>query len=143
MPPKQWQREQELAEENRKRDTQRLADSTKAKHGVIVYAWSKDGKPPTIHECQSGFSWPSFTLVPEILSVVDLTGAGSTARLCVQFYRRARGVWVGVDAGYVLGLRAGNLIFLKASHVEDTLLFSPFCWKFTPVHQGSEYKYAL
>ena len=57
------------------------------------------------------------------LSVVDLTGAGSTARSRVQFYCRALGVWVGVDAGYVLELRAGDRIFLKASHVEDTLEF--------------------
>jgi hypothetical protein len=126
MPPiftEQWQCEQELAEENRKCDAQRLADSTKAKHGVVVYAWSEDGKPPTVHEFQSGFSWPFFTLVPEILSVVDLTSAGSTVRSRVQLYRSALGVWVGVDAGYVLELRAGDRIFLKASHVEDTLEF--------------------
>jgi len=126
MPPiftEQWQREQELAEENRKRDAQRLADSAKAKHGVVVYAWSEDGKPPTVHEFQLGFSWPFFTLVPEILSVVDLTSAGSTVRSHVQLYRGALGVWVGVDAGYVLELRAGDRIFLKASHVEDTLEF--------------------
>jgi hypothetical protein len=39
MPPiftEQWQRKQELPEENQKRDSQRLADSTTAKHGVVV-----------------------------------------------------------------------------------------------------------
>ena len=25
-----------------------LADSMKAKHGVVVYTWSEDGTPPTI-----------------------------------------------------------------------------------------------
>jgi hypothetical protein len=126
MPPiftEQWQREQEIAEENRKRNAQRLADSTKAKHGVVVYAWSEDGSPPTVHEFQSGFSWPFFTLIPEILSVVNLTGAGSTTRSLVQLYRRALGVWVGVDAGYVVELHAGDRVFLKASHVKDTLEF--------------------
>jgi hypothetical protein len=57
MPPiftEQWQREQELAEKNRKRDAQRLAaNSTKAKHGVVVYALSEDGRPPTVHGFQS------------------------------------------------------------------------------------------
>lgn len=119
----QRQREQELAEENRKRDAQRLAaNSTKSKHGVIVYTWSEDGKPPAVHEFQSGFSSPFFTLIPEILSVVDLAGAGTT-HLRVQLYRRALGVWVDVDAGYVAELRAGDRVFLKASHVQDTLEF--------------------
>ena len=95
MPPiftDQWRREQELAEKNRERDAQCLANASKAKHGVVIYAWSEDGRPPTVHEFQSR----------------------------VQLYHCALGVWVGVDAGYVVELRAGDRIFLKASHVEDT-----------------------
>jgi len=72
----------------------------KPSKGVVVYAWS-EGRPPTLREFQSGFSWP-FILISEILSVVDVTGAGSTTRSRVQLYRRVLGVWVGVDAGYVV-----------------------------------------
>ncbi|KAF8811236.1 hypothetical protein BYT27DRAFT_7221606 [Phlegmacium glaucopus] len=126
MPPiftAQWQCKQELVEENQKCDAQHLANSTKTKHGVVVYAWSEDGRPPTVYKFQSGFSWPFFTLAPEILSVVDLTGAGSTTCSCFQLYRHALGVWVGVDTGYVVELHAGNRVFLKASHIEYTLKF--------------------
>ena len=105
----QWQREQELAEENRKRDAQRLADSTKAKHGVAVYAWSEDGKPPTVHEFQSKFF---SSLTSRVLAARLARTSNSIAALL--------GVWVGVDAGYVLELHASDRIFLKASHVEDT-----------------------
>jgi len=120
---KQWQREQELAEEIRKWDTRRLANSTKAKYGIVVHAWSEDGRPLSGHEFQSGFSWTFITLIPEVLSVVDVTGAGSATRSRIQLYRRALGVWVGVEAGYVVELRAGGRVFLKASHVQGTLEF--------------------
>jgi len=70
------------------------------------------------HVLQSGFSWPFFSLIPEILSVVDLSGAGSATCSRIQLYRCALGVWVGVDAGYVI--RAGDRVFLTASHVQDT-----------------------
>jgi len=109
---------QELAEENRKWDARRLANSTTAKYGVVVHAWSEDGRPLAGHEFQSGFSWMFITLILEVLSVVDVTGAGSTTRSYVERYRRALGVWVGVDAGYVI--RAGDRVFLTASHVQDT-----------------------
>ena len=98
----QWQCEQELAEENRKRDAQRLADSTKAKHGVAVYAWSEDGKPPTVHEFQSKFF---SSLTSRVLAARLARTSNSIAALL--------GVWVGVDAGYVLELHAGDRISLK------------------------------
>lgn len=123
MPPiftEQWRREQELAEENRRREAEVLMNTAKAKHSVVVYARSEDGKPPAVHEFQSGFSWPFFTFTPKILSVVDLTGIDSTSRSRVQLYCRPLGIWVGVDPGYVLELRTGDRVFFKASHVEDT-----------------------
>ena len=123
MPPifmEKWQHEQELTEENQKRDAQCLANASKAKHSVVIYAWSEDGRPPTVHEFQSRFLWPFYTLAPEILLVFDLMGAGSTIHSHVQLYHCALGVWVGVDAGYVVELCAGDHIFLKASHIEDT-----------------------
>ena len=50
-------------------------------------------------------------------------GTGSATCSRAQLYRHLLAIWVGVDAGYVLELRVGDRIFLKASHVEDTLQF--------------------
>jgi hypothetical protein len=50
-------------------------------------------------------------------------GIGSTTCSRVQLYHHLLGIWVGVDAGYVLELRVGDCIFLKASHIEDTPQF--------------------
>ena len=119
----QWWHEQELAEENQKHNAQCLVNASKAKHGVVIYAWSEGGRPPTVYKFQSGFSWLFFTLAPVILLVINLMGAGSTIHSCVQLYHCALGVGVGVDAGYVVELCAGDCIFLKASHIENTPKF--------------------
>ena len=126
MPPifvEQWRREQELAEQKRTIDAHRIASAKQAKHSVAVYAWLEDGAPPLVHEFQSGFTWPFFTLTPEILAVVELDGGGGNARSRLQLYRPSLGVWAGVSEGYTLELCEGDRVFLRGSDVVETADF--------------------
>lgn len=120
MPPiftEQWRREQEIAELKRQRDAQQLENASQSKHGVVVYAWSKDNEPPSIHEFQGGWSWPYFKLTPAVLSTVELMGSTETAKPCIQLYRHGLSTWVTIDPGHTIELCAGDRVFLKARHV--------------------------
>jgi hypothetical protein len=121
MPPiftSQWKKEQELAEEQRKMESERKLCAAQVKHAVIVYAWAEDSKPAIVEEFQEGplaFIWPYFPLSASVLSALSLTGSAPR----VQLYRQALGTWVNVNVGHVIELKEGARVFLKASHVVD------------------------
>jgi hypothetical protein len=115
----QWQREQELQEEKRKQDAHRALVTERAAHSAIIYAWSEDGKSPEVHEFQSGFTWPYFSLTAHILSTVNLMSSDSR----VQLYRNTLGTWVTITIDHVIQLSEGMRIFLKSSHVNDPVHF--------------------
>lgn len=63
----QWKKEQELAEEQRRVESEQKLCAAQVKHTVIVYAWVEDLKPAIVEEFQEGplaFTWPYFPLLP-------------------------------------------------------------------------------
>ena len=62
-----WEKEQELAEEQRRVESEQKLCAPQVKHTIIVYAWVEDLKPPIVEEFQEGplaFTWPYFPLLP-------------------------------------------------------------------------------
>ena len=72
----------------------RLGNVTKSKHGVILYASSGDDK--ATHRAQ----------VPQNFRGLHPQISLARIRSRPQLYCRPLGIWVGVDAGYVVELRA-------------------------------------
>ena len=90
MPPtftEQWGREQELAEENGKRDAQHLANATKAQHGFVVYAWSEDGRRRDTHSEDAGKRWPADYLVQDIVRFFSDRSEHPQEQLRTVFHR--------------------------------------------------------
>ncbi|EDQ98493.1 uncharacterized protein LACBIDRAFT_335915 [Laccaria bicolor S238N-H82] len=119
MPPiftSQWKREQELAEEQRRVESEQKPCAAQVKHTVIVYAWAEDLKPATVEEFQEGlltFTWPYFPLSTSVLSMLSLNDPATH----VQLYCQALGTWVNINVGHVIELKEGARVFLKPSHV--------------------------
>jgi len=114
----QLRREQELLEDQRQRDAERIQNEKRSKQSVIVYAWNQDASPPLIRMFQAGFTWPFFVLTPQILSFVGLTDTADRGGL--QMYETASlGAWVHIDGGHTLEVREGQRIFIKDVAVRD------------------------
>lgn len=114
----QLRREQELLEDQRQRDAERIQNEKRAKHSVVIYAWNKDASPPLIRMFQAGFTWPFFVLTPRVLSLVGLAEAADHGGL--QMYETASlGAWVHIDGGHTLEVREGHRIFIKDVAVHD------------------------
>ena len=114
MPPFS-QRGQGTAEANQKQHAQRLANTTEANHGAVVYTWSGDDKP-TVHNFQSEFRGLHPQLALYLLASPALSPPSWHLGWC-----------------YGVELHAGDLIFLKANHVADTLEFDK------PLHSRTLY----
>ena len=114
----QLRREQELLEDQRQRDAERIQNEKRSKQSVVVYAWNQDASPPLIRMFQAGFTWPFFVLTPKILSFVGL--ADTADRGGLQMYETASlGAWVHIDGGHTLEVREGQRIFIKDVAVRD------------------------
>jgi len=83
----QLRREQELLEDQRQCDAERIQNEKRSKQSVVVYAWNQDASPPLIRMFQAGFTWPFFVLTPKILSFVGL--ADTADRGGLQMYETA------------------------------------------------------
>ena len=106
IPPfSRWKREQELAEENQKRDAQVLANAAKANMKPYM-----SGRGMLNHPADSNRDFRDFSCCP----------------------------LGGVDAGYGVEIRRRSY-FLKASHIEDALKYTPstsqYPWKETVCSQ--------
>jgi hypothetical protein len=114
----QLRREQELLEDQRQRDADRIQNEKRAKQSVVIYAWNQDASPPLIRMFQAGFTWPFFVLTPSILSLVGLADAADHGGL--QMYETASlGAWVHIDSGHTLEVHEGHRIFIKDVAVRD------------------------
>ncbi|KAF8204613.1 hypothetical protein BJ912DRAFT_938851 [Pholiota molesta] len=124
MPPiftEQWQREQELLEEQQRTESQQKVHAALVKNTVTVYAWLENSMPPMIQDFQGSisFTWPYFPLSLSILSTVLLTGPDK----CVQLYRKSLGTWVNICPGHIVDIGDDPRLFLKASHVTNYVDF--------------------
>ncbi|KAF8236154.1 hypothetical protein L208DRAFT_1035315, partial [Tricholoma matsutake] len=122
MPPiftDQYHHEQELLEKNHVVEAQRQQLMKQSKHGIVVYAWAKDDESLTIQEFQAEFQWPHFVLTSDILS--DLT---LSVPLITQLFQPSLSTWVNVKPGYVITVKEGDHVFLKASQVKSYLDFN-------------------
>ncbi|KAG6805813.1 hypothetical protein H0H92_013904, partial [Tricholoma furcatifolium] len=115
MPPiftEQWEREQQLREERRCADAARIEGVKRAKHTVVVYAWSEESSPPTIMEFQEGFTYPYFILTPTILNDLNINPSPY-----FNLYRHSLKVWTTVKAGHSVTIDNTASIFVKSSTI--------------------------
>jgi len=108
-------RQQELEEKKHQEDAERQLCATKAEHAVIVYAWTRDGESPCIHEFQAGFSWRYFIISHSILEALHLANLSPSVE--VQLFHHGLKTWVCIDEGHVVAFHPGVRIFLKATNV--------------------------
>ena len=114
----QLRREQELLEDQRQLDADRIQNEKRTKQSVVIYAWNQDASPPLIRMFQAGFTWPFFVLTPSILSLLGLADAARHGGL--QMYETASlRAWVHIDDGHTLEVREGHRIFIKDVAVRD------------------------
>ena len=101
------EKEQELAEEQRRVESELKLCAAQVKHTVIIYAWVEDSKPAIVEEFQEGplaFTWPYFPLSTSLFSTLSLTGSATR----VQLYHQALGTWVNINVGHVIKLKEGT-----------------------------------
>jgi hypothetical protein len=79
----------------------------------------QNGCEPTVVQFQSGFQWPHFALTHDVLCELDLTTTANEADICVKLYNSSLRTWTKVHPGFVIAVKEGEQVFLKALHVTD------------------------
>ena len=104
--------QQQLREQQQKLNLELQAHAKKTKECVTIYAWINDDTPAIVHIVQSGFVWPYFSLLSELLSTLGLAEA-STHGLLWLYDETDFMDWVAVDVGHMIEVQEGQQIFLK------------------------------
>ena len=70
---------------------------------------------PSVVQFQEGFTWPLFVITADVLRELDLlptpTDGASLQR--IMLYNQLQGVWAKIKTDHVVGLKAGDRVFLK------------------------------
>ncbi|KAF8813692.1 hypothetical protein BYT27DRAFT_7180444 [Phlegmacium glaucopus] len=94
----QSKREQEMRENARVIEEQRLAAIKKVKHTITVCAWLVDGDGPEEFIHQGGFVWPNFCISTAVLAAAGFQTADENA--WYHLYNRPRRSWQRFKANH-------------------------------------------
>ncbi|KAG2145258.1 hypothetical protein DEU56DRAFT_754116 [Suillus clintonianus] len=106
-------REEELQEDRRQRDLER------------VQAAHEDGIEPIIYEFQDGFKLPNFSFSLDVLHKLGMVSHDksvlATTILPIQHYNCLLGTWTHFDIGHMVSLqeRDNSILLVKDPHVKD------------------------
>lgn len=112
----QSKREQELRENARIVEEQRLAAIKKVKHTVTVCAWLSDDDGPEEFIHQGGFVWPNFCISTSILAAAGFQTSDENA--WYHLYNRSRRSWQRFKANHVITVDSTTEVLIKDVNVK-------------------------
>ncbi|KAG1788960.1 uncharacterized protein HD556DRAFT_1538510 [Suillus plorans] len=123
-------REEEMNEERRQCELERLQAAAREKNTVVVYAWTQNGVEPIIYEFQDGFKLPNFYFTLSVLQKLCMTSEvpdiPAPARIApIQRYNRALDTWTQFDVGHMVTLheRDAGILFVRDARVRECVDF--------------------
>ncbi|KAF8806654.1 hypothetical protein BYT27DRAFT_7041765, partial [Phlegmacium glaucopus] len=112
----QWATEQELREKQRQYDASRIENARKAKHTVMIYAWTEEDTDPNIVQFQEGFTWPYFEINDHVLDLADISPLPANRQFKV--FNTRLGIWTTAHSPYIIEVNEqASSIFIKRFNV--------------------------
>ncbi|EDR00179.1 uncharacterized protein LACBIDRAFT_334423 [Laccaria bicolor S238N-H82] len=112
----QSKREQELRENTRVVEEQRLAAIKKVKHTVTVCTWLSDDDGPEEFIHQGGFVWPNFCISTSLLAAAGFQTSNEDA--WYHLYNRSRCSWQRFKANHVIAVDMTTEVLIKDVNVK-------------------------
>ncbi|KAG0698729.1 hypothetical protein DFH29DRAFT_790405, partial [Suillus ampliporus] len=112
--------EEEMNEDRRQHELERLQAAAREKNTVVVYAWTQNGVEPVIYEFQDSFKLPNFYFT---LSDPDIPAPARIAP--IQRYNRTLDAWTRFDVGHMVTLheRDAGILFVRDACIRECMDF--------------------
>ncbi|KAG0700380.1 hypothetical protein DFH29DRAFT_1080705 [Suillus ampliporus] len=131
-------REEEMNEDRRQHELERLQAATWEKNTVVVYAWTQNGVKPVIYEFQDGFKLPNFYFTLSVLQRLCMTSEDpdipTPARIApIQRYNRTLDAWTRFNVGHMVTLHEhdAGILFVRDARIRECMDFDQHLCRLT------------